>query len=762
MWRFYLFALLACRAPAATKPAPALASPPPFVVAPMTSPATCTLPAPLPSARTVTISAESASGSAPGDKTGTARLAGTGSSAVAWTEDDSIVVTAERGEVSVWRGSDGVAVERLSCGRDTLTVHELAISPDARWIVASGNEHVGPRHGNRSLTCIIDRTTKRARIVGESLVLIGFDARSQLVGGVTGRFAVSGTMVVDLATGKRTDDKSGSGQRLPSDRALVQTRIGAAIRPAIIDRANGKVVRSFLASDVAVASGDGTRVAVLIGGGVEVYDASSGAKVASIAELDGAGAIALSHDGRKLAAWPPSRIDTDQPARLAGPPPPFLAVWDLTKQRQVWRKDGDPMAGWSFTRDGTQLVSPARFGLRRRADTGAMLSRPPGAQFQTRWSNSGHRIVVNDGTSATMWAGDPLRPLYPAQPASARSSRTVAAPRAEPLRPGIPPQPASSTPSRSIVARAADGSVRAVLVGGRPNARALVIESATTCIDLGASISGNPTISFTPDAKQLYMVERHVDGTRQSTRFYAWRTDTGALVRGLEVSGSSDVFAMPAAGRVGFPVSGGLRMYEVTTGAELAFAKAPRMRPARGEPSKPARVFSAPSAHLAHDGPETAPGFEGGPVAEYDARFLIGRMKIGLTIWRLDAPEYSTALSHAWFEPPFAVAVAPDARHVALGTSDGTINLYRFHGERQPPIDNLHKGPIDALVFSPDSSLLASWGRDGIVRVTDPSTGTQIGSVDLGARPVTLLSWAADGRLIIDTTDGSEIIVDVR
>lgn len=72
-------------------------------------------------------------------------------------------------------------------------------------------------------------------------------------------------------------------------------------------------------------------------------------------------------------------------------------------------------------------------------------------------------------------------------------------------------------------------------------------------------------------------------------------------------------------------------------------------------------------------------------------------------------------------------------------------------------------GPMDAVAFSPDGRLLATGGRDNLIRLWDVATGTQQRILEVNMDWVTDLVWHPDNRTLISgSRDGTVRITDTQ
>jgi WD40 repeat protein len=66
-----------------------------------------------------------------------------------------------------------------------------------------------------------------------------------------------------------------------------------------------------------------------------------------------------------------------------------------------------------------------------------------------------------------------------------------------------------------------------------------------------------------------------------------------------------------------------------------------------------------------------------------------------------------------------------------------------------------------ALAFAPDDRLLATGGRDGIVRLWDPASGKQVHELAGHDGEVSSLAWSPDSRRLVSAAGNVAIVWDV-
>jgi WD40 repeat protein/tRNA A-37 threonylcarbamoyl transferase component Bud32 len=98
--------------------------------------------------------------------------------------------------------------------------------------------------------------------------------------------------------------------------------------------------------------------------------------------------------------------------------------------------------------------------------------------------------------------------------------------------------------------------------------------------------------------------------------------------------------------------------------------------------------------------------------------------------------------------PVQAVAFSPRADLLASGSNDSTIGLWDLKGGRKIEPLKGHAGPVVGLSWAPGGATLASTGEDGTLRLWDAATGNQRHVRTKGSEAPGPLRWATDGKRI--------------
>lgn len=97
----------------------------------------------------------------------------------------------------------------------------------------------------------------------------------------------------------------------------------------------------------------------------------------------------------------------------------------------------------------------------------------------------------------------------------------------------------------------------------------------------------------------------------------------------------------------------------------------------------------------------------------------------------------------------YGVSFHPDARRLACGASDGTIDVFDVETQELVRRIDAHTGECFDVAFSPDGKLLASAGNDNALRLWDAETYEPLLELPSHRSYVRCLAWSSDGSMLV-------------
>jgi WD40 repeat protein len=108
--------------------------------------------------------------------------------------------------------------------------------------------------------------------------------------------------------------------------------------------------------------------------------------------------------------------------------------------------------------------------------------------------------------------------------------------------------------------------------------------------------------------------------------------------------------------------------------------------------------------------------------------------------------------------PVFCLAYSPDGRWLASTGYVGRLfplsDLEERQGDR---LIGSHSHVRRSVAFSPDGRLLATTGDDGVVRLSDLATGTELRRLGGPGDRLTGVTFSPDGRLLAATGNDADV-----
>jgi len=114
------------------------------------------------------------------------------------------------------------------------------------------------------------------------------------------------------------------------------------------------------------------------------------------------------------------------------------------------------------------------------------------------------------------------------------------------------------------------------------------------------------------------------------------------------------------------------------------------------------------------------------------------------------------------FDAVLSVAVNPDGRSIAAGSTSGQVCAWREEGQTLYLTMRGHRDRVSAIAFSPDGAALATASWDGTVRLWDLESSATIWTGRDQRMPVTSLAISPAGKLVSGGYDGALHVWDLR
>jgi len=544
---------------------------------------------------------------------------------------------------------------------------------------------------------------------------------------------------------------------------------------------------------------------------VRLWDAETGAELATLAHPDIVGNIAFSPDGRSIAT-----SCEDGMARL----------WDAATGRERFSlRHEDAVSHVALSPDGRNVATASRDGTARVWDaaTGeqrAML-RHPRPVNTVAFSPDGRTLATgsDDGTArlwdsatgeerallghqrpvtAVMFSPDGYSIATASKDGTARIWDTATGEPRAMLRHALPVMTVAFSPDGRILATASeDGTARLWSVGSS-NERAVrydpgVYRSATSrdgrtlavalrdktvrFLDLSTGderpvrisdvMLGNMVLS--PDGRMLAASDDNQDDTVR-----LWDLATGEerpvlphgdVVLAIEFSPDGRVLATAS-------FEGEARLWDVETGRQLALLQHPGFmvamafapdghtvatRSTAGTRDAAIRLWNAATGKqraLLQTSSQSVSDVAFSP----DGRTLAGALDDGTArLW-----DSATGEERAVLRAPAEVnrvAFSPDGRTLVTASTDGTARLWDS-ATRTERFVLRHRDAVDKLVFSPDSHTLATTSADGVARLWDVDTGQQRAVLRYEGR-IADIAFSPDGRTALTQSSNAIWLVTV-
>lgn len=139
-------------------------------------------------------------------------------------------------------------------------------------------------------------------------------------------------------------------------------------------------------------------------------------------------------------------------------------------------------------------------------------------------------------------------------------------------------------------------------------------------------------------------------------------------------------------------------------------------------------------------------------------QFLIaGTLSQRLLVWNLKRKSFVEIPKQA--APISAVAVRPSQPELAIGLSDGTLQLLNTTKGTFTTIPSGHKGSIKCLAYAPDGRTLVTGGEDGQIILRDAGTRAVRKTLAAHQGDVSVLTYSPDGKLLLSGDWTGKIVI---
>ncbi|MEM9917735.1 MAG: WD40 repeat domain-containing protein [Bacteroidota bacterium] len=135
---------------------------------------------------------------------------------------------------------------------------------------------------------------------------------------------------------------------------------------------------------------------------------------------------------------------------------------------------------------------------------------------------------------------------------------------------------------------------------------------------------------------------------------------------------------------------------------------------------------------------------------------LIGFFNKRAELWDLRQQKPLLELPHKG--PVNAVAFSPDGMQYLTGSTDGTAVLWNSEGEMMRQLE-AHDAKIHAVAFSPDGLLIATGARDNTAKIWEVETGRVLHTLRGHDYDVFDVAFSADGRQLVTAGGDDQAII---
>jgi predicted Ser/Thr protein kinase len=130
-----------------------------------------------------------------------------------------------------------------------------------------------------------------------------------------------------------------------------------------------------------------------------------------------------------------------------------------------------------------------------------------------------------------------------------------------------------------------------------------------------------------------------------------------------------------------------------------------------------------------------------------DTRWLAAATSLGVFVWDLHSRTFVGTLPHA--TPALVAEFDPTGVFIATGAEDGVTRLWNLQSKELVRSIPGHRGPVNAVCFTPDGRVLFSAGEDGMLRALYPEPASTAAEPVQLDRAIDALDFATNQTIAV-------------
>jgi WD40 repeat protein len=139
---------------------------------------------------------------------------------------------------------------------------------------------------------------------------------------------------------------------------------------------------------------------------------------------------------------------------------------------------------------------------------------------------------------------------------------------------------------------------------------------------------------------------------------------------------------------------------------------------------------------------------------------LMAAATLGLYVWDVHDPAHPVSVTDRFeYRLVTSLAFVPDGRTLVGGSADGFLNAWDVATGKVAWRVNTRQGAVQDVAISPDGRVIATAGDSRTVTLWDAATHTSLAVLGGHTGPVQVLAFSPDGRLLASAGDDHTVVV---